>query len=79
MQRGASFKISTVRIPLRKSAAVGPRRGYPAWIDAGEPGVVFAAKKPVITRVRDGLVLRSVGRTKKAAALRRNAHGASAR
>jgi hypothetical protein len=79
MDRAAKFKAAAARLPLRKSATVAARRGFPAWIDSGESGVAFAAKKTVMPRVRDGLVLRTVGRAKKTAALKKNAHGPGAR
>jgi hypothetical protein len=43
MDRAATFKIAATHLPLRKSAAAAARRGFPAWIDAGEPAVAFAA------------------------------------
>jgi hypothetical protein len=79
MDRTAKFKVAAARLPPRKSATAAVRRGFPAWIDAGEQGGAFAAKKKVMPRVRDGLVLRTVGRAKKTAAPRRNAHGSGAR
>lgn len=59
-------KVTAVRGPLRKAAVpvalpAAVRCAYPAWIDAGERGVAFSAVA-VMPRVRDGLVLRVVGR-----------------
>ena len=79
MVHAAKFRIAATRLPLRKSATAAARRGFPAWIDAGEQGVAFAAKKTVMPRVRDGLVLRAVGRAKEAVAPRKKAHGSGAR
>ena len=42
--------------------ALGYKDFREAWIDAGERGVAFAAKKAVRPRVRDGLVLRVVSK-----------------
>ena len=79
MVRAATIKVAASHLPLRKSAAAAARRGFPAWIDAGERGVAFAARKTVRPRVRDGLVLRAVGGAKKPDAPRRKAHGSGAR
>jgi hypothetical protein len=81
MSRAPKVKIAVARPLLRKSAraAAGSiRRAFPAWIDASERGVAFSAAA-VVPRVRDGLVLRMVGRTKQPAVAKRNAHGPSAR
>ena len=76
MRRAAKVKVAVARIPLRKSAAA--RRGFPAWIDAGEHGVAFPAKQTVMPRVRDGLVLRLVGK-KNPVHPRSSSHGPGAR
>ena len=80
MRRLAKVKTVAVRVPLRKaalSASAASRRGFPAWIDAGERGVAFNAATAVTTRVRDGLVLRVVGKKKSAGSKRSSdAHGA---
>jgi hypothetical protein len=75
MRRAAKVKVAAVRIPLRKSAA---RHAFPAWIDATERGVGFAAKKTVMPRVRDGLVLRVVSK-KLSARTRSSSDGPGAR
>ena len=59
-------KVTAVRGPRRKAAVrvalpATVRGVYPAWIDAGESGVAFSAAV-VTPRVRDGLVLRVVGK-----------------
>ena len=79
MRRNAKVKVTAARIPLRKSAvgALAVRRGFPAWIDAGERGVAFAAKA-VMPRVRDGLVLRVVSKRKRPSP-ENPSHGLSAR
>jgi hypothetical protein len=64
MRHAAKVKTVAVRVPLRKaamSASAASRHGFPAWIDAGERGVAFNAAT-VVPRVRDGLVLRVVGK-----------------
>lgn len=79
MRRAAKVKVAAARIPVRKAAAVAAaaRRGYPAWIEAGERGVALLA--PTVTpRVRDALVLRAVSKQKHPAA-RHPHHGAGAR
>ncbi len=81
MSRAPKVKIAAARLLARKSARAsgGPaRRAFPAWIDASERGVAFSATA-VVPRVRDGLVLRMVGRKKNPVAAKRNAHGSSAR
>jgi len=78
MRRNAKLKVAVNRIPLRKSVTSGSaasRRGFPAWIDAGEATVAFTATRAATPRVRDGLVLRRVG--KRAAAERRVPNGGS--
>ena len=79
MRRLARVKVAAARIPLRKSTAVAAaaRRGFPAWIDAGERGVAFSATT-VTPRVRDALVLRVVSKQKHPVA-RSPHHGAGAR
>lgn len=71
-------KTLVTRMPLRKaamSAAAASRRAFPAWIDADERAVTFAAT--AVPRVRDALVLRTVARKKTAAAKNSpDAHGA---
>lgn len=66
MRRSNKVKIVPARVPQRKaalSASAASRRGFPAWIDAGERGVAFSARA-VMPRVRDGLVLRIVRKKK---------------
>ncbi len=66
MRRAGKVKLIAVRMPLRKaamSASAASRRGFPAWIDAGERGVAFNATT-VTPRIRDGLVLRRIGQQK---------------
>lgn len=80
MRRLARIKTASARVLPRKaamSASVASRRSFPAWIDASEHGVAFSAA--VTSRVRDGLVLRVVGRKMKAAATRKSAHGPGTR
>ena len=79
MRRSLKVKASVTSIPLRHSALSSPaaaRRGFPAWIDSDERGVVFYATT-VTPRVRDALVLRQV-RNKRPAGLKNlpHAHGA---
>ena len=62
MHRTAKVKPLAQRVLLRKSAmtaSAAARRGFPAWIDAGERAVAFPAVN-VTPRVRDALVLRAV-------------------
>ena len=70
-------KVSPRRVVRRAatSATAAARRSFPAWIDASEHAVPFAAV--VTPRVRDGLVLRVVTRSQPAS--RRGPHGAGAR
>lgn len=79
MRRAPKVKLVAVRVPLRKSAmsaSAASRRGFPAWIDAGEHGVAFSAAA-VTPRVRDGLVLRKIGKKKSRGARNlSDAHGA---
>lgn len=80
MRRSAKTKALATRIPLRKSAltaTAAARRHFPAWIDAAERVVPFAATA-VQPRVRDGLVLRRVG-AKKAAGGKEASDGSRAR
>jgi hypothetical protein len=79
MRRNAKLK-STTRVSQRKtalSANAAARRSFPAWIDAGEPTVTFAAARSAMPRVRDGLVLRRVRKSKSAE--RRVPHGPNSR
>ena len=81
MSRAPKIKIVAARMLTPKTARpIGPvaRRTFPAWIDANERGVAFSAAA-VMPRVRDGLVLRMVGRTKLSAAGRKPAHVPGAR
>ncbi len=80
MSRAPKTKVVAARMLAPKVArpiAPSARRTFPAWIDANERGVAFNAKA-VMPRVRDGLVLRMVGRPKQPAA-KKNAHGPGAR
>ena len=66
MRRSLKVKALSTRVPARKSAmtaSAASRRGFPAWIDAGEDAVAFPAKTAT-PRVRDGLVLRIVSKNK---------------
>jgi hypothetical protein len=70
MHRTAKVKPLAQRVLLRKSAmtaSAAARRGFPAWIDAGERAVAFPAVH-VTPRVRDALVLRTVSKRKPAKA-----------
>lgn len=79
MHRTNKVKVTAARIPLRKSAGgAATRRGFPAWIDAGERGISFSAARTVMPRVRDALVLRVVSKGKRPVQ-RKESHGASAR
>jgi hypothetical protein len=67
MHRSTKVKSLATRVPLRKaamSASSVARRAFPAWIEADESGVAFPARKSVMPRVRDGLVLRTVSKKK---------------
>lgn len=79
MRRTIKVKTSVTSIPLRLSALsapAAPRRGFPAWIDSEERGVVFSART-VTPRVRNALVLRKVRKNRPAApANSSHAHGA---
>jgi hypothetical protein len=84
MHRSTKIKVAVARTPLRKAAAPisavvtsMPRRAFPAWIDASERSVASPAIS-VTPRVRDGLVLRVVAKTKPAHA-RNLSHGSGAR
>lgn len=72
-------KATASRILLRKAAltaSTASRRPFPAWIAADEGGVAFPATV-VTSRVRDALVLRTVGKKKSANAKSSpNGHGA---
>ncbi len=80
MRRLAKIKSLANRVPLRKSAmtaSAASRRPFPAWIVADENGVAFPARAAVTPRVRDGLVLRTVAKTKSSSAKgSTNGHGA---
>ncbi len=81
MSRAPQVKIAAARMLAPKAARMlgAPlRRAFPAWIDASERGVAFNAKA-VMPRVRDGLVLRIVGRKKLAATVKPPSHGPGAR
>ena len=81
MSRAPKIKVVAARMlaPKTPRAIAAPvRRTFPAWIDASERGVAFNAKA-VTPRVRDGLVLRMVGRRKSTTPARKNAHGPGAR
>ena len=79
MSRAPKIKIVAARMlaPKAPRIAAGARRAFPAWIDADERGVAFSAKA-VMPRVRDGLVLRMVGRAKQPVP-KKSAHGPGAR
>lgn len=65
---------------LRKTATTGSaaaRRNFPAWISA-DSGVAFTARAAVVPRVRDALVLRTVGK-KKPVSGKSSTHGTGAR
>ena len=81
MSRAPKIKIAAARMLAPKASRVigtSARRAFPAWIDAGERGVAFSATA-VMPRVRDGLVLRMVGRKKPAPTSKKSAHGPGAR
>ena len=66
MRRPVVVKRLSARALKRCSAinaAPAARRVFPAWIDAGESGVLSPGN-PVLSRVRDALVLRVVARPK---------------
>lgn len=79
MSRAPKIKIVAARMLAPKAPRVGAlvRRAFPAWIDASECAVAFNAKA-VTPRVRDGLVLRMIGRAKQPTP-RKPAHGPGAR
>jgi hypothetical protein len=85
MRRSAKIKATLTPIALRKtalSASPAARRPFPAWIVADESGIAFPARVGVSPRVRDGLVLRTLSKRKKAGAksprprASQHAHGA---
>lgn len=81
MSRALKIKVVAAQVLAPKAAramSAPVRRTFPAWIDASERGVAFNANA-VVPRVRDGLVLRTVGRAKPAATARKKAHGSAAR
>lgn len=66
MRRALKVKALATRLPVRKaalSASAAARRPFPAWIDANEGAIAFPARSAT-PRVRDGLVLRTVSKTK---------------
>lgn len=78
MARASKTKRLATRLPLRKSAlsaTPASRRPFPAWIDAAERVATFSAGAQ--SRVRDGLVLRKVGR--KRSGPKEPTHGRDAR
>ena len=83
MRPSNKVKVVITQLPLRKSAAVpvlasiSSRRSGPTWIAAGECGLVMSATS-VTSRVRDGLVLRVVGK-RKSTLVRTLSHGSGAR
>ena len=79
IHRAAKVKALTTRVPVRKAALSGSsstRRNFPAWIDASEGVAAFPAR--VTPRVRDGLVLRALVKSKSEQPENR-AHGPSGR
>jgi hypothetical protein len=50
-------RIDAARALLRRAASLATPRGFPAWIDSAENGLVTPVVMP---RVRDALVLRLV-------------------
>jgi hypothetical protein len=71
MRHTVKVKSLPSHVPLRKtplSASASARRAFPAWIVADENGVAFPAKASATPRVRDGLVLRTVGKKKSSGA-----------
>jgi|GEM_PF-4756491 len=83
MRLSSKIKVVVAQLPLRKSAvvpvlaAIAPYRAGPSWIAAGERAFVLPATT-VTSRVRDGLVLRVVGK-RKYPLVRTFSHGSSAR
>jgi hypothetical protein len=80
MRRAVKVKALANRMLLRKAAttaSAAARRNFPAWIVADESGATFTAKSAV-PRVRDGLVLRAVGK-KKSGNSKKPSHGTGAR
>jgi hypothetical protein len=64
MRRPVVVKRLSARALKRRSAvsaSAAARRAFPAWIDAGDPGIALSAGL-VLPRVRDSLVLRVVSR-----------------
>lgn len=81
MRRALKVKLASPGVLVRKAHAAVPassRRTFPAWIDASERGVAFPASG-VSKRVRDGLVLRVVGRRKSTVVARKSSDGPGAR
>jgi hypothetical protein len=83
MRPSNKVKVVVAQLPLRKSAvvpvlaAISSRRPGPTWISARECAVVFPGTT-VTSRVRDGLVLRVVGK-RKSPLVRTLSHGSGAR
>ncbi|MDO8540938.1 MAG: hypothetical protein Q7S40_10925 [Opitutaceae bacterium] len=80
MRSAAKTKPIASRLRARKSAlsaTAAARRIFPAWIDADERVVSFAAAAAQ-PRVRDALVLRKVAK-KKSAGRKGTNHGSDAR
>lgn len=80
MRRNVKVKAHASRVLLRNaatSATAAARRSFPAWITADDQGVAFPARA-AIPRVRDGLVLRTISKTKSAKS-KSSRHGPGAR
>ena len=83
MRRSTKSQPVSAPVPVRKAvtatSVVAPssRRGLSVAIDPRARGVALAAT-PVTSRVRDGLVLRVVGR-KRSVQMRNLSHGPGAR
>lgn len=81
MRRVLKVKLVSSGVLVRKAhtpAHSSSRRTFPAWIDASERGVAFPASG-VTKRVRDGLVLRLVGRKETTVVARNSSDGSGAR
>jgi hypothetical protein len=66
-------KISTTRTLLQQAASIAVSHTFPAWIDSAESGAI---QRPVMPRVRDGLVLRLVAGRRQERAVPIHAAGA---
>ena len=67
-------KLSAAHALLQRAASIAASHTFPAWIDSAESG---AGHRPVMPRVRDGLVLRLVaGRRQERGATPIHASGA---